>query len=552
MMMMAHQHAVRLHNVILHSSCSFINQNLEKLDRMSTSAVAAAPIPPSAPAPPLHLLCGVCLDGYTDPVTLRCGHSFCSFCMSNWLARGELVCPTCRAECERALPSINIALRDAANEAGGGRGERRPTAALAAGVRVVGREAAALLRSRLEDLSTGRHQVSNEDLEAAIGAGALAEGSGFGTNEDFLLSLRGLWLCAFGSTQCTAETMLILAKRSWSETTFGSILGMCGVLCFVAAHVFASSSWQNIVFVAGPVELALVAYLSQTRGERNHASTLLEVATVVVANLVAWSPVALAVVMFPLPYILVWASLHVLFFISTGVSFLYRDRIWEPQPLADTFGYDDSQAYPAYYVIMCIMSSVIDFLVTFRLQPAVIMALSAAFVLSSPRVRHAKQVLPELVLKIAAFLVSLSVEVTGIFSGFLWHLASAAAPYLLLGIGVLVAYLAVIGATWLCSRAYLLRRRAPAPGGSVSWKDALGLVLTLTLALVHFVDTLADGNTSMADCLLLAVKSVLAYVAFTEVPFADPVSRRVDARARKIALWCSAGLALTIFQGVSW
>lgn len=495
---------------------------------------------------PAHLLCGVCLECYTDPVTLLCGHSFCSFCLSNWLTR-ELVCPTCRADCERTLPSINIALRDAANEAGGGRGERRSAAArVAAGGIVVGRAAALLLRSKLEDLSTGRNPVSNEDLE--LGAGALVEESGFGTIEDFLLCLRGLWLCAFGSSHCKAETMLTLVKRS-SEAFF-SALGLLAISVFVVLHVVAASYWPNVVFVAAPVELALVAYTAQARGagaplaNKSFAENMLSLAIVLATNVVAWSPTALAICWFPVPYLLLWAVLHAVFFITTGVSFLIVDRVQAQQPLADVLGYDEEHNYPAYYVIFCALSCVIDLLWTFRLWPTVIMAGASAFVFSSPRDRHPKQELPELVLKIAALVVALSVEATGLVSGFLQHLASSAAPTVLLCLGVCAVYLAAVGATWLWTGAYLLRRRAPLPGGRVSYKDAAGLAVALTVALLHFLTI--PSSSPWEDRLLLAIKSVMAYVAFTEVPFADPVTRRADARARSFALWgTAAGLLMT-------
>ncbi|XP_075140857.1 E3 ubiquitin/ISG15 ligase TRIM25-like [Leptodactylus fuscus] len=49
-----------------------------------------------------ELNCSICLDPYTDPVSLRCGHNFCRSCIVNVLdiqeADGVYSCPDCRAE----------------------------------------------------------------------------------------------------------------------------------------------------------------------------------------------------------------------------------------------------------------------------------------------------------------------------------------------------------------------------------------------------------------------------------------------------------------------
>ncbi|XP_069822188.1 E3 ubiquitin-protein ligase TRIM39-like [Dendropsophus ebraccatus] len=48
-----------------------------------------------------ELLCSICLNLYTDPVTLRCGHNFCRGCIDQVLNTQELgvySCPECREE----------------------------------------------------------------------------------------------------------------------------------------------------------------------------------------------------------------------------------------------------------------------------------------------------------------------------------------------------------------------------------------------------------------------------------------------------------------------
>ncbi|XP_040295519.1 E3 ubiquitin/ISG15 ligase TRIM25-like [Bufo bufo] len=49
-----------------------------------------------------ELDCSICLSFYTDPVSLRCGHNFCRFCIVSALeaqeAAGVYSCPDCRAE----------------------------------------------------------------------------------------------------------------------------------------------------------------------------------------------------------------------------------------------------------------------------------------------------------------------------------------------------------------------------------------------------------------------------------------------------------------------
>ncbi|XP_018423249.1 PREDICTED: E3 ubiquitin-protein ligase TRIM39-like [Nanorana parkeri] len=64
-----------------------------------------------------ELECSVCLNTYTDPVTLRCGHNFCRDCIGRVLdtqeRSGGYSCPECREEFqERPALHRNITLRN--------------------------------------------------------------------------------------------------------------------------------------------------------------------------------------------------------------------------------------------------------------------------------------------------------------------------------------------------------------------------------------------------------------------------------------------------------
>ncbi|XP_069806529.1 E3 ubiquitin-protein ligase TRIM21-like [Dendropsophus ebraccatus] len=66
-----------------------------------------------------ELLCSICLNIYTDPVTLRCGHNFCRDCIDQALntqdGAGVYSCPECRTEFQhRPVLMRNIALRNVA------------------------------------------------------------------------------------------------------------------------------------------------------------------------------------------------------------------------------------------------------------------------------------------------------------------------------------------------------------------------------------------------------------------------------------------------------
>uniref|UniRef100_A0A8C5PFF8 RING-type domain-containing protein n=1 Tax=Leptobrachium leishanense TaxID=445787 RepID=A0A8C5PFF8_9ANUR len=58
-----------------------------------------------------ELTCSICLNIYTDPVTLPCGHSFCRTCIGHVLdtqkGSGAYTCPECRAESQERPALVN-------------------------------------------------------------------------------------------------------------------------------------------------------------------------------------------------------------------------------------------------------------------------------------------------------------------------------------------------------------------------------------------------------------------------------------------------------------
>nr|DBA27635.1 TPA: hypothetical protein GDO54_008104 [Pyxicephalus adspersus] len=66
-----------------------------------------------------ELNCSICLNIYTDPVTLRCGHNFCRLCIDRFLdtqaESGVYSCPDCREKFhKRPVVHRNLALRNIA------------------------------------------------------------------------------------------------------------------------------------------------------------------------------------------------------------------------------------------------------------------------------------------------------------------------------------------------------------------------------------------------------------------------------------------------------
>uniref|UniRef100_A0A8C5PM12 Uncharacterized protein n=1 Tax=Leptobrachium leishanense TaxID=445787 RepID=A0A8C5PM12_9ANUR len=59
-----------------------------------------------------ELTCSICLNVYTDPATLMCGHSFCRTCIGEVLdtqeGSGAYKCPECRAEYQERPALVNV------------------------------------------------------------------------------------------------------------------------------------------------------------------------------------------------------------------------------------------------------------------------------------------------------------------------------------------------------------------------------------------------------------------------------------------------------------
>ena len=44
--------------------------------------------------------CSICLDAFTNKVTLNCTHNFCKSCIKEWISYNNYNCPICRAYIE--------------------------------------------------------------------------------------------------------------------------------------------------------------------------------------------------------------------------------------------------------------------------------------------------------------------------------------------------------------------------------------------------------------------------------------------------------------------
>ena len=56
------------------------------------------------------LTCSICIASYKDATILKCGHSYCEKCITDWLNRDDH-CPTCRKVCNKKDLIPNYALR---------------------------------------------------------------------------------------------------------------------------------------------------------------------------------------------------------------------------------------------------------------------------------------------------------------------------------------------------------------------------------------------------------------------------------------------------------
>lgn len=52
-----------------------------------------------------ELQCIICSEYFIEAVTLNCAHSFCSFCINEWMKR-KVECPICRKDIESRTNSL--------------------------------------------------------------------------------------------------------------------------------------------------------------------------------------------------------------------------------------------------------------------------------------------------------------------------------------------------------------------------------------------------------------------------------------------------------------
>ncbi|GCC42581.1 hypothetical protein chiPu_0026759, partial [Chiloscyllium punctatum] len=65
-----------------------------------------------------EVICPICLDFFTDPVSLDCGHNFCRFCITQSWKKLEInSCPECRREFPDRNLRVSWALANLAEKA---------------------------------------------------------------------------------------------------------------------------------------------------------------------------------------------------------------------------------------------------------------------------------------------------------------------------------------------------------------------------------------------------------------------------------------------------
>ncbi|XP_030635084.1 E3 ubiquitin-protein ligase TRIM39-like [Chanos chanos] len=68
--------------------------------------------------PEEQLQCSICLDVFTDPVTIACGHNFCKLCITqHWSSAGRCLCPLCNYFFHRRPKlRVNTMIRELVNQ----------------------------------------------------------------------------------------------------------------------------------------------------------------------------------------------------------------------------------------------------------------------------------------------------------------------------------------------------------------------------------------------------------------------------------------------------
>uniref|UniRef100_A0AAZ1X0T5 RING-type domain-containing protein n=1 Tax=Oreochromis aureus TaxID=47969 RepID=A0AAZ1X0T5_OREAU len=63
-----------------------------------------------------YLSCHVCSETFRDPVSLSCGHSFCSSCLQKfWEQTKNKNCPICKGKSSKNVLFVNFALKQLAD-----------------------------------------------------------------------------------------------------------------------------------------------------------------------------------------------------------------------------------------------------------------------------------------------------------------------------------------------------------------------------------------------------------------------------------------------------
>jgi len=74
------------------------------------ASAAPAPVDTVVHRPDAALQCNVCVDYFSSPYTIECGHTFCYECLHAWLEI-HMSCPTCRTKVERR-PTLSYSIRE--------------------------------------------------------------------------------------------------------------------------------------------------------------------------------------------------------------------------------------------------------------------------------------------------------------------------------------------------------------------------------------------------------------------------------------------------------